>query len=247
MQKEDVIKFVETNKFPIVFQNMQSRCVDGRPADDENSDRIPAISKPGADIGDLIISLGALNKLNISVDPQIVMDTILQTYGGAFNIKFHTDSKAEGLDAGPGRGCGHINQAVQHPEDYNLTNDQTKYILNLLPELLQNGAKQVVLDGDHAEQAVLVIDSDYYGVRPYNSETQAFIYQKKLHEHQLDKLVIPLAKKVSESGYDVEPKVLRNAITEVFNQQLGATLSRIAQGLPIYNVSIPRSGEVRIQ
>ncbi|QQS22763.1 hypothetical protein IPM19_03995 [bacterium] len=247
MNQEEAKQFVDSNKFPVQFTNLQSRCVDGRSPQKEDEARIPAISKPGADIGDLIITLGALNKLEIKADPKMVLDTITETYGGPFNLKFHTDAHALEKGAGPGLGCGHINFATQHPEDYHLSEDQTEFILEQLPKLLDEGAKQIVLNGDHAEKAVLVIESDFYGVKPNNGDTQVFVYQKRLHEQQLGKLTKPLAYKLKASGQVVEEGSLRKAIDEVFHDQLGATLGRIAKGLPIFSVNIPQSGAVHVE
>lgn len=247
MNIADVVKFVDENKFPVIFTNLQSRCVDGRSPGDEDDSKIPAISKPGADIGDLIIVLAALNKSELKADPNLVLDTIVTTYGGPWSLKFHTDAHAESNGKGPGVGCGHIKFATQHPEDYHLTPEQTEFILKQLPKLLDKGAKQVVLEGDHDEKAVLVVESDYFGVKPNNGQKQVFVYQKRLHEHQLDKLAKPLSQRLAAAGTPIDVNSLRLAIDEVFHQQLGATLGRIAQGLPVFGVTMPRSGQVHAE
>lgn len=246
MHSEQVEKFVVGNKFFITSDNLQSRCVDGRPAISEVSEKLPGISKPGADVGDLMIIFGSLNLLNLKIDPQTVLEILVNTNGGAQNFKFHTDSHAEEKQVGPGLGCGHINKALAEPFDYNLTAEQTDFIKSILPNLLEKGAKQVVLDGGHEEQAVLVIDSKNYGVKPYNEESQAFIYQQTLHQQQLDRLAKPLAEYLNSVNQPVEVAELRNTIDKIFAIQLGATLSRIAKGLPIYHVKIDEAGAIKV-
>lgn len=247
MHSEQVEKFVDSNKFPITSTNLQSRCVDGRPALEEQAEKIPAISKPGADVGDLMIVLGALNELGLKIEPAKALEIILETNGGLKNFKFHTDSKAEEKQVGAGLGCGHINKATIDPEDYHLTPEQTQFIKSTLPDLLDKGAKQVVLHGDHKEQFVGVVQSEKFGVRPYNDETQAFIYQETLHQQQLDKLAKPLSEYLVAQGQEIEEAQLRLTLDKIFAKQLGATLSRIADGLPIYKVQINDLGEVKVE
>ncbi len=247
MHSRQVEKFVDQNKFPITPANLQSRCVDGRPAVAEQGEYLPAVSKPGSDVGDLMIALGSLNELGLKIAPEKVLEIILENNGGVQNFKFHTDSHTEDKQVGPGLGCGHINKATIDPEDYHLTSEQTEFIKNVLPSLLEKGAKQVVLHGDHEEQAVLVVLSSKYGVRPYTDEAQAFIYQQTLHQQQLDSLAKPLSKYLASIGQEIDESKLRLTIDQVFAKQLGATLSRIAKGLPMYKVEISDVGDVQVE
>lgn len=54
--------FVANNKIPVTEFSLRDRCVDGRYEGDDLS-HFPAVSKPGATAGDVLIAFGALNIL----------------------------------------------------------------------------------------------------------------------------------------------------------------------------------------
>ncbi len=251
MNLDQVTQFVNQNKFLITPANLQSRCVDGRSPENENPDRIPAIAKPGGDVGEVITTFGALNKLGQKLPEQEVLDSVVEAVGGLANFKFHTDIHAEEKNAGTGLGCGHIRETVLDPYDYELTPEQTAFIKGILPDLLEKGAKQVVLTGDHEEEAVLVIDSKYFGVRPNgllgNERVQVFSYQAPLHAEQLDKLSEILSKKLRATGQEVDEVLLRKTLDEVFKIQLDETLDRLAKDKPRFVVQIDEPGNVKVQ
>ncbi|HEX3099685.1 MAG TPA: hypothetical protein VHQ41_01790 [Patescibacteria group bacterium] len=245
MNLNQVTEFVEASKIAITDANKFARCVDGRY---ENIVDMPLGAKPGGDVGDVIAAFGALNLLQKHLDPQVVIDTVLKLTDGANHFNFHTDTHAD--PSAIGLGCGHLKQAKLDPVAYGLTQDQIDFLANALPGLLEQGAHQEVLQGDHAEQAVVVVDSEAYGVVPLlrNGEDlqEAFVYQKTLHGKQLDKLANLLQESLAAKAEVVESADVRKALDEAFGKQLTETLKRLADGLPVYVAKINAEGQVEI-
>ncbi len=245
MNKEEVKVFIESNKRQITDVNNFSRCVDGRYEDIQN---MPLGAKPGGDVGDVMAAFGALNLLRKELEPQLVIDAALKLVGGEKNFNFHTDTHADPSDVG--LGCGHFKQAKLDPIAYGVTQEQMDYLANALPGLLKQGAQQEVLRGDHAEQAVVVVDSKDYGLLPLLRDgedlKETFVYQKTLHLKQLDSLANLLQETLASKGEVVESTDIRKALEEAFGRQLTETLKRLAEGLPLYVAKIGADGQIDI-
>jgi hypothetical protein len=245
MNLEEAQAFVEMSSKPLEDENKYSRCVDGRY---ENISNFPMIAKPGADAGDVMAAFGALNLLQINLPSEIVLNAVISAIGGVGKFNFHTDDHAEPTDIG--YGCGHIRQAKEDPAAYGVTQEQIDFIFNELPKLLEQGAHQEVLHGLHAEQAVIVVDSESYGVLPLlrigENVREVFIYQKNLHRQQLDALSKLLQEAIAAQGQVVEDHAIRKALDDAFGKQLSETLKRLADGLPVYTAMIDSEGMVSI-
>lgn len=245
MNLDEAQVFVEMNSRPLDDINRRSRCVDGRYEDQKNC---PMISKPGADAGDIMAAFGALNILNQTLPNEVVLQTIVNAIGGESKFSFHTDDHAEPTQ--PGMGCGHLKQAKADPAAYGVTQEQMDFLFNELPKLLAKGAHQEVLHGDHAEQAVVVVDSETYGVVPLvrvgSNLREAFVYHKTLHTQQMDALSKGLQEALATQGQVVEDFQIRKALDDAFGKQLTETLKRLAEGLPVYTAMIDAEGVVSI-
>jgi len=245
MNLEEAQVFIEANKVAITDENKFGRCVDGRY---ENIIDCPMIAKPGGDAGDVMAVFGALNILGKSLPNETVLELVLENIGGSSHFNFHSDDHADAAVAG--LGCGHLKQAKLDPSAYGLLQEQIDTIFAELPAMLEQGAHQEVLHGDHAEQAVIVVDSESYGAMPLlRSEdklSEAFIYQKTWHEKQLDKLSQGIQMEFAKTGVVLEEAEVRNALDTAFGKQLGETLKRLASGLPVYVAKISESSEVSI-
>ncbi len=245
MNLEEAQVFVEMNSKPLDGMNQWSRCVDGRYQGVTN---FPMISKPGADAGDLMAAFGALNALGKTLPNETILNAVIEVVGGVQKFAFHTDDHAEPTQ--PGMGCGHIKQALGDPEAYGVTAEQMQFIFSELPKLLEQGAHQELLHGDHAEQAVVVVNSETHGVLPLihvgSDLREAFVYQKTLHTQQLDKLGRILQEALATQGDVVEDFQIRKALDDAFGKQLGETLKRLASGLPVYTAMIDADGTVNI-
>ncbi len=245
MNQEEVQKFLESSMVPITESNKFARCVDGRY---ENIADMPMIAKPGGDVGDVMAAFGALNLMGKELAPEAVLAAVEQVIGGIENFQFHTDAHADPESVG--LGCGHFKQAKLDPDAYGVTAEQMEFIGAALPALLEQGAHQEVLQGDHAEQAVVVVDSESYGVKPLLREgeklQEAFVYQKTWHTAQLDQLANALQESLATKGEAVEGAEIRTALNDAFGKQLTETLARLAKGLPVYVASINADGNVSI-
>lgn len=241
MTPESLEEFVNHNKIAITETNLRGRCVDGR-YDGHTDDEFPVIAKPGAASGDVIAAFGALNLLSKSLPHETVLNAVIEVEGGSDKFFFHTDHHAETQEAGCGMGCGHMKKARLDAETYGLTQDQIDYLFTQLPELLEQSAQQVVLQGDHAESAVVIVESEHFGLKPMrksNDEVQqVFVYQKTLHERQLDLLARKLQEALAETGEVVEEQQIRHALDQAFALQMGATLTALAKGLPFFSVKM---------
>jgi len=239
MTPEQIISFVNANKIPISAENKLSRCVDGRY---DNLENFPVVAKPGGDAGDMMVAFAAINLLDIKLSHAGITNAIAEVVGGKNKLNFHTDEHAEHEKAGHGMGCGHLKNARLNPDLYGMNQNQIDYIFNELPKLLKEGSHEEVLHGEHEEQAVIVVVSDKYGLKPLlktdDGVQEAFIYHQTLHEEQLDKLARVLQMAVADTGKAIEEQEIRVALKEAFGKQLVATLNKLANGKPVYNVRI---------
>lgn len=244
MNPEQVELLVNTNKVLITDANRLRRCVDGRY---ENIDNMPMAATPGGDAGYVMAIHGAQNILQLDVPPQLAIDTVVETNGGADKFQFHTDSKHPEV----GTGCGHLTKAQEDPQSYGLKQEQIDFLFEQLPKLLESGAHQEVLQGDHAETVVIVVDSSQYGLKPLlrtdDGILEAFVFQPTLNESFLDKLTKVLQQKLAGAGIAQEEHVLRKAIGDAFDKQLAATLKKLAPDLRVDHVQIDEHGLVKTQ
>lgn len=190
----------------------------------------------------MLVAFAALNNLNKELSAGEVLQSVVESVGGKDNFRFHTDTHAEKDQKGSGMGCGHLKFARQNLENYGLKSEQVEFLMHKLSEMSQESAVcQVILEGDHEEQAVVVVESDHYSLRPLvrrdSGLQEAFIYQKTLHGKQLRKLAEVLAGKVGVEVDDIE-----QALHSAFDKQLSETLSRLAQGKPVYTVKFNHGG-----
>lgn len=245
MDLEEAQVFVEMASKPIDDFNLKARCVDGRY---ENLKNFPMIAKPGADAGDIMAVFGALNLLQMTLPNETVLSVVTNVIGGPDKFAFHTDDHAE--PSQPGMGCGHLSQAKLDPVAYGVTAEQMDYIFSALSTLLQQGATQEVLHGEHSEKAVIVVDSEVHGLMPLirvgTNVREAFVYQKALHSKQLDLLSKQLQEALAADGKVVEEFQTRKALDDAFGKQLSETLKRLAKGLPVYTAMIDSEGAVSI-
>lgn len=241
MTPESLEAFVNHNKIAIMETNIRSRCVDGR-YNEYSDEEFPMIAKPGASSDDVIAAFGALNLLSKSLPHQTVLNAVIEVEGGLDKFIFHTDHHTESQEGGYGMGCGHMKKAWLDPKTYAVTRGQIDYLFTRLPELLQQSAKQVVLQGDHAESAVVIVESEYFGLKPMrkiNDEVQqVFVYHKTLHERQLNLLACNLQAALAETGEVVEESTIRQALDQVCALQMDATLTDLAKGLPVFSVKM---------
>lgn len=204
-----------------------SCCVDGRDHDHN------AAAIPGADAGKIIEAVAALRDLQIPVDGALrgkLIDAVIQSVGGAERFRFHTDTHAEGT----GRGCGHLRLASQNPADYHLSSDDMPAVFERL-EALKGG--EVVLEGDHAEGAVIVLTDKSKGMLHEALGTQAFVYHAAWDEERLARLADIIAEIPEVKESNKSSKEIYEMLLSVASLQRNFTLGQLAKGLPMYQVS----------
>lgn len=239
MNEKEIVEFASANLYEVMDSNYYSRCVDGRYSENNPG----TIARAGANAGDLEAAFGALNKFEINVPNEVVLESLIQTLGGVENFHFHTDSHSEAA----GMGCGHVKHSVTDPTNYGLTLEQGDFIRFSLVELKKQGAKETSLEGEHKESGVIIIESGNYSLKPQDTEgRQAFVYQKTLTEQFLEKFGKILFTKVQEKTPDISEQEFIQELISASDKQLNETVSRLAKGLPVYKVKIGEEKKLEV-
>jgi hypothetical protein len=233
---QETIHYIQKNT---VKAQEGRKCVDGRyPPDIARG----MLARAGGDCG-YVMALMAINKKKkLQLTPEqcfnAVYKVINQKMHGAFCI--HTDHHADPDHAVANKhlhqtliGCGHLSKAasqgIRHP--YDVQNEDVKRIISYARNLADIGdnVEMINLEGEHAEQGVLLVNDLDYTVNAMDPKTREmyFIYDKKRDEDFMEKLVKVMA----------IPEVTFEDMKEESDIQLQATLHNLAKGLPIYTVS----------
>jgi len=155
-------------------------------------------------------------------------------------------------------GCGHLRLQWQHALDYGTRGVLVEHFLRRFLSLRWQGALEaeyVTLGGGHKEGAVLnvVVDGGLHGfstiplVSPSTGAQQMFVNHPQVSSWLRRELVEFLA--LQDDVVDLRGGRRDALLTEVERlgqQQLLATLQRLAPGLPIYTVSFRRDGHADV-
>lgn len=232
---ENIQELVSKNKYKVdPKKKFLSRCIDGRY---ENSEDLPALAFPGADIGELVLIFATANSYGFEINKERVLNSFLKVVGGKENFRFHTDSHADPKI--PAGGCGHWQQVNLEPKAYNLEQSQIDFITKNL-----NIGKSITLHGQHMEGAILIIKGNYSVYPQHNLETdqgkkmvEVFVYHQSLVDGRHREIAKELIKDGAvefKNGEDEE--WLYNAFSDVAENHLMETAKRLAKRLPIYFV-----------
>lgn len=251
LSTQQIHELVASNRYKVHPDTKSlSRCIDGRY---ENSDSLPALAIPGADLGEIMVVLAAGNDYGFDVDAEKTVKVLTEIVGGMKNLSFHTDSHANPKQAAAG--CGHVKQALLDPEAYKLRSKQVSFIQNLSNKLRESGANETKLHGEHEEGAVLMIEGNY-GIMPqYMVETDAgqkkaevFIFHRTLTDQRrrlfANKLVENNAVKLY-NGCDAE--YLYEVLSNMTDEHLFETSTKLAKGLPIYGIIFDENGGFKVK
>lgn len=212
-----------------------SRCIDGRY---QSYGYLPPLAIPGADAGDLLIAFAALRKLHVHIPEEKVLGALLAIIG-AQNFHSHTDRH----NPAPVAGCGHVRCISQNTEEYGVTEQEVSFVKNIVTNMVARGIMCDVLEGEHEESAIIVIDSTTHSVAPrleQNGKTQeVFIYHKKLHQERL-KLFAEKLHILVRSSYTTDKFI--HTLNDVAAAHLKSTVSILAPRLPRYLVKIISKG-----
>ena len=247
-----------------------SRCIDGRyPTSSRlaglrgasQNTQLPALAFPGGDVGELALIFATANSYGFEVDGEKAYKILIETIGGEKNFGIHSDHHAvpagrQGDANKSASGCGHWKQINLDPQAYNIEKDQIDFIQKKLDDLKKNKKiKEIILEGEHLEGAVLLVKGSW-GILPRykietdggSQETQVFIYHQSLVDARHQVLASAWFKRKAVKLYNgCNKDYLYEALSEMAEYHLMETVRRLAKGLPIYTINFEDDGEFEIK
>lgn len=230
-----VRKHVETNKRKTAAG---TRCVDGGYTEAQAAG---STAFAGADLG-LSMALLSFDEITPEVAFAIVHD-YKQSIGEIYT--WHTDIHHP--DGAKGCGCGHCNASLEPKNSnyYGVTTDESAELLSIVQKATKTGSAQVViLDRNHEEQDIIIVEGDIWTVNPKNDETgeQHYIYDKTRHITLLKNLSVYIR------SQDV-PTIQAEELIDISEKQTNATLSLLetSRGAEIFVVRFSQEGIPYIQ
>lgn len=238
MEELEILVKNHANKMRTPANNERGKCVDGgyRAGEAEG-----ALALPGGHIG------LAMNLIAMDIPAETALEMtmkFLKDRGIAFG--WHSDThEGHGCTVG----CGHWNAAMLHPEEYVAEDkkDDEAEIAKFKAEVTKLFKMMVTLRDDeeqakefdyielareHAEQAILVVTSEDFTVKPWNEDddVQFFIYDKNRHEALLESMV-------DEFGFEGAE---RERFMKIVKRQTEATLGLLgsSKGKPMFEVDV---------
>lgn len=226
---QDVSAFAK--KMRVIADNSKTKCVDGgyRAGEAEG-----AIAFAGAHVGVCM----ALVKVGLSPEDAF---SVVYDYAKSVGQVFcwHTDTH-EGH--GCVVGCGHFNASMSASQQYGVEGSAMTKLFEVVQTAQEDRSnmEMVVLHRDHAEQAILVITSTDFTVKPWDQEdnVQYFIYGKVRHLTLLEEVAVFAA----AHGFAVTAEALIAASEEQTNATLGLLSS--SKGKQLFTVDVSGSQPV---
>lgn len=213
-------------KMKTLADSTKAKCVDGGYRETE---AVGAIAFPGAHLG---ISM-ALLQLGFSPEDAFELVYSFVSQNG-HSYCWHTD-KHEGHN-GAIVGCGHCNAAIGKGDYYGVDGQAVQKLLDIVRQAQDNreNMELVVLDREHKEQAILVVTSTDYTVKPWDQENdvQFFIYDKVRH--------LELLRQFAEFAVAQGRTISYDDLVAACEKQTNATLGLLgsSKGKPIYTVDV---------
>lgn len=241
LTKEQVFELVLENKYKVKNENrLLSRCIDGRY---ENSDDLPPLGLPGADIGELVLVVSAANTFGFEVEIKKIYEAVLDVVGAVMNFQMHTDHHGDSKITASG--CGHWKQIKLDPTAYHITQDQLVELEESIEGARKKGAQEVVLNGEHREAAVLQVRGNYSVKTRYfleagsgTKEVEVFVYHESLVKERHRKLAeVLIANRAVKLYNGLDADYLYDVLSDTTEDHLFETVKRLAGGLPVYNVT----------
>lgn len=219
-QEQEVIHFVQANK--LKADSSGSVCGDGRFEPDQSKGLIRAF---GGDEGFMMAIQAAANELGIKLSPKILKKKFAAALpsirGEGAKPGTHTDKD----HLGPGEyGCGHLGKAVKGVAKHK--HIEPEHIEELHNEVLEGEPNVVVLEGSHAEKAVLFVYGKEWTVNSFDGQQMYFVVDIDRSMEFIEQIV-PL---LDMEGLTIE------AVKEQFVCQMNETASHLAGGKNIFAV-----------
>jgi len=273
LSKEQIFELVSENRYRVDEKTkFFSRCIDGRyapaisnfqfPISKQTSNfqkpiskinQLPALAFPGADVGELTLLFATANVYGFEVDREKAVESLLEVVGGEKNFGLH--SGRHGDPQVIASDCGHYKTIKRHPEAYQIEKDQIDFIDQALIKMKKKGAKEIILEGEHLEGAILMVRGDW-GILPrYKlqfeggaNEVQVFVYHQSLVDERHRVLASTLLRRKAVKlfkGCGVD--YLYQVLSEMAENHLMETAKRLAKGLPIYQTNFEKDGGFEIK
>lgn len=247
LTEHEVFSLVSENKYAVTDENRYlSRCIDGRYKTEKD---LPPLAFPGGDAGELALIFATANSYGLEIDRDKVLKALLELIGGPSRFHMHSDHHADPHKAASG--CGHIRLARMHAKTYDLNENDIEFIDNALGDLKKRGAHETILEGDHAEGAVIQVSGNYSifpRFRLEDTDAEVFVFHATLaaarHRKLAELLIEGKAIKLFPGG---DAEYLADAFFEVTENHLFETSKQLAQGLPLYAVEFKVEGEFTLR
>lgn len=230
--REQARVFVDRNK--VRADNSRAVCGDGRFTPEQSRGYIRMF---GGDEGLLLAIEGALNKLSIHMEPEdlvsIVAASLRSIRGDDSAMGSHTDK--HNLESG-GIGCSFVAKAVAGEAKHEYVGPEDVEALH--NEVLAGDHEKVVLDGHHAEQAVLLVYGRDWTVNSFDAELDQMYFVVDVDRAKdLIEQVVP--------GLGIA-ELTTEAVEEQFECQMNETASRLAAGKNIFKVEFHSTGSFEL-
>lgn len=250
LSREHVADLVQANKYKIDHSlQFISRCIDDRY---HNIDHPASLALPGADPGELALILATGHSYGFELNKVRVFEVLATVVGGAKNLQMHTDTHDEKKTLFTG--CGHMNQIKTSLEVYNLTQEDYDFIQFSFKNAKYRHAKEVILEGEHKKNAVVIVKGDY-GILPRHylevNGQKLLIEVFEYHQSLVDKRHRVLAQELIKNGgvkliAGQDEESLFEAFGDIGENHLMETLRSLAKGMPIYEVKFDEEGGFKV-
>lgn len=203
---------------------LNPNCVDGRDTDEQRP------SLPGGKIGALANVFSALDQvLWQEYDRKEVVNIVKSYFSGT--LWGHTDTHNHVHDPSQQcNGCGHVKRLLSSWEKYKLSPESVAELQKQIQEL--NEDQIDVLEWDHAERSVIIINSPDYWIVSHGKAGQDFIYNKSYVESLFDGISNELSQKFWVEKQEMLDTLLQHSDIHAMN-----TLKDLATWLPVFQVS----------
>ena len=242
-------KEVEQGKFrwtlliqQVVEENLAkvlARCVDGRYLPEDAKEAPLAV--PGADAGIFAIVWAVLKdilKEKVSFDDgfnQKVINAYAEVRWGWGNLRFHKDDHDHSDDdpKNPLKWCGYMGVLHKHTGQFGLSFEDIEVIDQFVNQAEQWWAKVIELEGDHKEEAVVIVETPWVNVLNITKEQQqVFVYNRALLE-QFFQAFWPAFIKVLGLELKIKASDLVDKSMKTMEEHVETTLERLnASNLP---------------
>ena len=222
---KELINFIDANK--LEADNSGAVCGDGRFTKKQSKGRIRAF---GGDEGFMMAIQAAANESGTHLSAKKLRQKYAEVLplirGEGAKPGTHTDKDHHELgDLGPDAiGCGHIAKAVKGQTKHNHLGAED--VRNLHERVLEEDHEQVVLEGKHAEQAVLFVYGRKWTVNSFDGQQMYFVVDIDRSMDFIEQIVPFL----EIDGLTV------GAVKEQFECQMNETASCLAAGRNIFAI-----------